>query len=398
MKKVLFVINTLGCAGAEKALIELLKELPPDEYEVSLYVLLSQGELLYQLPEYVKFLNCEYSDESVLSKEGKKVLHRYVARRAFRKGSIWRNLSYLCTNFADMLRQKKIRPDKLLWRVMSDSGQTLSQQYDLAVAYIEGGSTYFVHDHVRAKKKMAFFHVDYHRAGYTRKLDKECYLDFDKVFTVSDEVKESFLRVYPECNDRTEVFHNLLDVRGIREKAKLPGGFHDAYQGKRILTVGRLTAQKAYEVAIDAMKLLKDRGVEARWYILGEGELRKKLQKQIDKLGLTNDFLLLGAVENPYPYYAQCDLYVHATRFEGKSIAVQEAQILGCTILVSDCHGNREQVKDGVDGAMCALTPESISAKIEALLKDEATAQAYAERAATRIAAQNSEVKKRLEL
>ena len=40
----------------------------------------------------------------------------------------------------------------------------------------------------------------------------------------------------------------------------------------RILTVGRLTAQKAYELAIDAMKLLKDQGVKARWYVLGEGE------------------------------------------------------------------------------------------------------------------------------
>ena len=57
---------------------------------------------------------------------------------------------------------------------------------------------------------------------------------------------------------------------------------------------------------------------------MGEGELRNKLQQKIDSLGLKEDFLLLGAKENPYPYYKQCDLYVHATRFEGKSIAIQE--------------------------------------------------------------------------
>ena len=56
-KKVLFVINTLGCAGAEKALLELLKEFPKEEYEVSLYVLLNQGELISQIPQYVKVLN-----------------------------------------------------------------------------------------------------------------------------------------------------------------------------------------------------------------------------------------------------------------------------------------------------------------------------------------------------
>ena len=71
-KKVLFVINTLGCAGAEKALLELLKEFPEEEYEVSLYVLLNQGELISQIPQYVKVLNQNYSDMSVLSKEGKR--------------------------------------------------------------------------------------------------------------------------------------------------------------------------------------------------------------------------------------------------------------------------------------------------------------------------------------
>ena len=51
MKKVLFVINTLGGAGAEKALLELLKRFPENEYEVLLYVLLAQGELIHQVPE-----------------------------------------------------------------------------------------------------------------------------------------------------------------------------------------------------------------------------------------------------------------------------------------------------------------------------------------------------------
>ena len=64
------------------------------------------------------------------------------------------------------------------------------------------------------------------------------------------------------------------------------------------------------------MKILKDHGVKARWYVLGEGELREKLQSQINRLGLQEDFVLLGAKTNPYPYYRQCNMYVHATRFE----------------------------------------------------------------------------------
>ena len=392
MKKVLFVINTLGVAGAEKALLELLKKFTPDQFDVSLYVLMDQGELIHQIPEYVRILNKIYSDASVLSKEGKRVLNKTILKRLFRKNAIFRNISYLLKAFEKMRKNGRIYPDKLLWRVMSDSADKLNEQYDMAIAYLEGGSTYFVHDHVKADKKYTFLHVDYGYAGYTRQLDKNCYLDYDRIFTVSDEVKISFLHAYPECKEKTVVFHNLIDQEEIKRKALLSGGFEDYYEGKRILTVGRLTAQKAYEVSIDAMKLLKDQGVKARWYVLGEGELREKLQDRINRLGLEQDFILLGAKENPYPYYVQCDLYVHATRFEGKSIAIQEAQTLGCAILVSDCSGNREQVVNDVDGMMCSLTPEAISEQIKLLLENNEKRRQLGKQASVKLALNQTDV------
>ena len=394
MKKVLFVINTLGGAGAEKALIELLKRFPKEQYEVSLYVLLDQGELISQIPGHVRILNRKYSDTSVLSKEGKKVLSRNIWKRLWVWGAVFRNLPFLIRNTVAMLKKGKISPDKLLWRVMSDSGQVIKEHYDMAVAYLEGGSTYYVHDHIDADQKFTFLHIDYGFAGYTRELDRNCYLDFDRIFTVSDEVKKSFVEVYPECRKNTYVFHNIIDQQEIRRKAELPGGFKDSYDGRRILTVGRLAAQKAYEISIDAMRILKDRGIKARWYVLGEGELREQLQSQIDRLGLQRDFVLLGAETDPYPYYKQCDLYVHATRFEGKSIAVQEAQTLGCTILVSDSSGNREQVIPGEDGMMCSLTPESVSRNIEELLKDPKKCRELGEKASVKLLSEDKDVLK----
>lgn len=394
MKKVLFVINTLGGAGAEKALLELLKRFPKEQYEVSLYVLLDQGELISQIPSHVKVLNKEYSDASVLSREGKKVLNKKIWKRLWKRGAVFRNLPFLVRNTVSMVKKGKISPDKLLWRVMSDSGQVIREHYDMAVAYLEGGATYYVHDHINADRKFTFLHVDYGFAGYTRELDRNCYLDFDRIFTVSDEVKKSFIKAYPECSGNTYVFHNLIDQKEIRRKAELPGGFEDSYDGKRILTVGRLTAQKAYGISIDAMKILKDHGIKARWYVLGEGELRGKLQNQIDRLGLQKDFLLLGAKENPYPYYKQCDLYVHATRFEGKSIAIQEAQTLGCTILVSDSSGNREQVIQGEDGMMCRLTPEDVSRNIEELLRDPQKCRGLGKKASVKLSSEEKDVLK----
>lgn len=120
MKKVLFVINTLGGAGAEKALLELLKRFPENEYEVSLYVLLAQGELIHQVPEQVKILNQSYSDASVLSKKGKHILNRQIFKRLFVRGAIFKNLGYMLKNMAEMLKKGKLYPDKLLWKVMAD--------------------------------------------------------------------------------------------------------------------------------------------------------------------------------------------------------------------------------------------------------------------------------------
>lgn len=398
MKKVLVVINTLGHAGAEAALLELLRRLDPKEYELSLYVLMGQGELVSELPAHVRLLNKHYVDSSVLSKEGKGHMRKQVLKAMFRRGTVFRLCPYLVKNLFSMIKKRQLLVDKLLWRVLSDGGERFTEHYDLAVAYLEGGSTYYVADHVNADKKATFVHVDYNRAGYTKALDKNCYPDYDKIFTVSDEVRTAFLKTYPECGAKTEVFHNLLDQEGIRRKSQEPGGFEDDFDGMRILSVGRLTTQKAYEVSIGAMKLLKEQGRNVRWYVLGEGDQRQILEKQIKELDLEQDFLLLGAKKNPYPYMAQTNIYVHASRFEGKSIAIQEAQTLGCAMVVSDCSGNREQVTSGVDGILCQLTAEEVCAAICELLEDEDKRKRLGEAASEKILTDESEIEKLLTL
>lgn len=374
--RILFVINTLGQAGAETALLSLLQTLAREKgearYEISLYVLTGQGEMASRLPADVRLLNKKYREESVLTAKGRKYLKKTVLKAMFTRATVVKLFPYLVKNTCAMLGKKRLLPDKLLWRVLSDGGMVLPEEYDLAVSYLEGGAAYFVADHVKAAKKAAFIHVDYEKAGYTRALDKDCYLAFDKIFTVSDEVREAFLKAYPELPDKTEVFHNILNKEEIVRRAEEGEGFTDGFTGMRLLSVGRLTAQKAFEVSVDAMKRLKDAGKNVRWYVLGEGDQRKKLQEQIDALGLTEDFILYGAVNNPYPFMKQADIYVHASRFEGKSIAIQEAQILGKPMVVSDCSGNREQVCHGKDGLMCGLTPDSLAENIMLLLEDEA--------------------------
>lgn len=398
MKKVLFVINTLGRAGAETALMELLRRMDPNEYEVSLYVLLGQGEMIDAVPKHVKVLNSTYDPTPVLSKDGKRNLKRTVRKAMFRHGNIFRLFPYLIRNLFAMIGKRKIMTEKLLWRILSDGAERFDTHYDMAVAYLEGGSSYYVADWVNADCKVAFVHVDYNRAGYTRALDKNCYKHFNKIFTVSDEVREAFLKAYPECDNKTDIFHNILNQEEILRKSKEGEGFTDDFDGIRLLSVGRLTTQKAFEVSIDAMKLLKDDGYNVRWYVLGDGNQRKMLEDKLEKLGLQKDFLLPGAVSNPYPFMRQADIYVHASRFEGKSIAIQEAQIIGMPIVASDCSGNREQIISGEDGLLCAFHSQAIYEAVKQLLEDEALRLQFGEKASKKNANAVAEMDKILSL
>ncbi len=371
MKKILFVMNTMGRAGAETALLELLRRIDRSEYDISLFVLTGQGELINSLPLGVKLLN-RYSDTtSVHSREGRKHLFVSGLKVLFKRFNFVRLLPYFAVNAAEMIKKRNLQIEKLLWRAFSDGAERSETKYDLAVSYIEGAAAYYVADHVMADKKAAFIHVDYKKSGYTRNLDKDCYLKFDRIFGVSKEVTDVFLNVYPELAGKTEVFHNLIDAEGIRRKADSGIGFTDGFSGIRLLTVGRLMAQKSFETSIKACYILKKHGENIRWYVLGEGDRREKLQALIEKLGLERDFILCGAVDNPYPYMKEADIYVHCSRFEGKSIAVQEAQVLGKPIIVSDCSGNREQVIPDEDGVICEFDPRSIAKSIYELIHDE---------------------------
>jgi glycosyltransferase involved in cell wall biosynthesis len=297
-----------------------------------------------------------------------------------------------------MRKAGRMQVDKLLWRLASDGAERFDTTYDLAVAYLEGGSAYYVADHVRAKKKAAWIHIDYPGSGYTSELDHDCYRKFDRIFCVAEETREKFLEVYPDLSNRTAIFENLLDKESIQSKSTLPGGFKDGYAGMRLLTIGRLDPQKGYDVAIQSMSILKDRGVKVRWYVLGEGGERGMLEGMIAERDLADDFMLLGATDNPYTFLRQCDVYVHATRFEGKSIAIREAQALGKPLIASDCPGNREAIEDKKDGILCAFDPESIADAIECMLKDTDLRERYAAASLAHSNAEKSDIYKFYEL
>lgn len=87
------------------------------------------------------------------------------------------------------------------------------------------------------------------------------------------------------------------------------------------------------------------------WYIIGDGDDREYLQNLISDKGLLSNIHLLGSRNNPYPYIKDCDIFLLPSHYEGKPMAVTEAQILGLVPCVTNYSSAKEQVhhmKDGI--------------------------------------------------
>ena len=382
-KKILFVINTMGQGGAEVALIELMKELPKlTECRIDLYVMLGQGELIDSVPPHVNLLNRKMDATGVLSSGGRRHLFRHTTAKLISRFSGPRNLPYMVKNYRIMRRSGNVISKNILWKAVSDGTAPPKEKYDLAIAFIEGASAYYVADRVDADVKATFVHIDYHKAGYTRSLDHGCYDRFQAIYCVSQDVRKAFLSAYPELADRTHVFRNIIDPSGIIEKSKSGTGFEDGFDGVRIVSVGRLVKQKSYETAIEAAAMLKERGHHFRWYVFGEGEERVFLEGEIKKSGLESEFVLYGAVRNPFPFLREAQIYVQCSKFEGQSIAVREAKVLGMPIVLSLSSGNHDQLTDGVDGIYVGTDALSVADGIERLIVDPGLRKRLGEAAA----------------
>lgn len=379
-KKILFVNNTLSTGGAEKLLLQTLQLFINHGNNVHLYIMTGMGELINKVPKGVTILNEHFDSSSVLSKEGKKKLKSQVINAESKNFTGLKLAGYSLKALARMLKNGEVHAEKLAWRAISETAPLINDEYDIAIAFTEGASTYYVADRVKAKHKISFVHISYEQAGYTKQLDKNSYDSIDEILTVSDEVRQSFIKVHPECANKVRIQEYKIEKKTLdnlsasKFEKEVPWDLSDkSYQvikrkTARILTVSRLVSQKGYELMIDAAKILKDKDYNFSWIALGEGEDRSFIQNKINSLGLNGHFKLLGNVNNPYPYMKNCDVYVHATKFEGKSISVQEAKALGCAIVLSFAPGNQDQIVDKETGLYCQLDAHDIADKIAYLI------------------------------
>ena len=359
MKKILFVMHTLGFGGAERALVNLLCELPRDRFEVDVLLFQRTGALMAQLPSWVRVLEtpevlkCLYGS---FKKAG-----RYALPKLMGKG-----LAMLA---------RRTRKAQAGWRWKHVYGKLIPKlhgHYDAAVAFSGSEIQYFVADCVDADKKIVFVHNDYRTAKYSAEFDEASFGKMDAIVSISRSCVETLEEVFPQYRARMLYLENITSSKVIRTRAGEfePPEFTD--DQVNILSVGRLWPQKGFDMAIDAAALLKKEGVSFRWFVLGEGDLRQPLQQQIDALGLTEDFFLLGARENPYPYMRRCDVLVQSSRYEGKSVVLDEAKML-CTPIAATAYPTvADQVADGREGLVVPMSAEGIAEGVRRMLRDDA--------------------------
>ena len=371
-KKVLFINPGMGFGGAEKSLQTLLSTIDYDRYDVDLLLLRPEGELLELLPEQVHVLPTE--ETARVFSQPLIVSCSQFLRRGKLSACVSRALFSATVRGSLPIRTLEQRG----WKYQKRAYSPLPQVYDAAVAYLEGSPIYFCADLVQAKRKIAVIHNDYRKLKMDRAFDDAYFRQFDALVTVSDACADVLREEFPAHRDKVHVIENIIFPGARRRHAAQPAAFDPAYTGLKLLTMGRLDPQKGLDLAIDACAMLRDTA-DFRWYVLGEGAQREALTARIAEKGLQDRFILLGAKLNPYPYLAQCDIYVQPSRFEGKSIALEEAKCFARPIVTTAFTTVRDQIEDGVTGSIARIDAADIADKLGRLLTDPALRQRYSD-------------------
>jgi glycosyltransferase involved in cell wall biosynthesis len=176
----------------------------------------------------------------------------------------------------------------------------------------------------------------------------------DGVTAVSKGVADDLAQAIRLSPSHIQVIYNPIVTCDLLKKSKAPleHPWFKAGEIPVILGVGRLTAQKAFSVLIEAFAQVR-KSYPTRLLILGEGEERPQLEALIRQLGLEQDVNLPGFVSNPYPYMAHAALFVLSSRWEGLPTVLVEAMSLRTPVIATDCpSGPREILRNGQYGQL----------------------------------------------
>jgi len=358
MKKILFVIMSLYNGGAERSLVNLLNELPKKKYDIDVLLFRKEGLFLQQLPDNVKIIN---------QTKGISAFYGSIAKAGFL------GIVKICgTVISHIMEKGGSERAQCRWKYFYEPFiEKIDTHYDVAVAYVTGDALGYVIDKVVAEKKIVWVHNDYREGGFAKKYDYPYFEKVDVIATISETCKGILQEEFPEFREKIYCIPNITSSKLIRSRAEefYPPEFQASMMN--ILSVGRLTAQKGFDMAIDAARIMKSAGVKFVWYIIGDGVLKDSLEKLIDENQINDCVKLLGIRENPYPYIKNCTVFVQPSRWEGKSVVLDEAKILAVPIVATAYPTVVDQVINGVEGKIVEMSGKSLAQGIMDILDSE---------------------------
>ena len=363
-------MDTFPLGGISKSLLALFNEIGY-KYEIDLFLFKKEGLFIPLIPENVNLI--ESPLELIFRNPHPRNVFQAFKILSWKKWFKWLQYSFKCSwgKITGGLHKQNQKMDEWIGK----KTPPLEKHYDAAIAYQGGRCIYYLINNIKADTKIGYVHSDYEISEMDYMLypvDKRYFPKLDLIVTVSENCKRSLDKRFPELKERIKVIENICSVKMIRELSKQKVDFDSGFKGLRLLTMGRMDiSTKGIDLAISATKILKEKGYDFRWYFLGDGSERKRVEELIENAGVGENFILLGSKTNPYPYIAKCDIYVQPSRFEGKSVALDEVKALAKPVVVTRFTTVNDQFEDSKTAVIADIEAEDIAKKIKILINDE---------------------------
>lgn len=352
-KKIIIVSHALEIGGAERSLIGLLGAIDCNMYDVDLFLLRHEGELLSMIPKRINLLP-EISQYTVLARPMKQTL---------KEGHVLLTLARIAGKVKAAYFDKKSHyvessvaleySHKFTYRIMPKIQE--NQEYDLAISFLT--PHYIVANKVNAKKKIAWIHTDYSQVEVDVTSELKMWSAYDNIISISESVTKAFLKIFPSIKNKIILIENILSEDMIRIQSNEFNALDDMFQDDSIkfLSIGRYCYQKNFDNIPQICAKLREIGFNIKWYIIGFGGDQKIIEKRIKEAKMEEYVILLGKKKNPYPYIKICDFYIQPSRYEGKAVTVREAQIMHKPVIITDFPTASSQLVDGMDGIIVPM-------------------------------------------
>ena len=387
-KKVLFIIGSLQSGGVSKSMVSLLNTWDRNKYDTSLLLCCKEEDVFSKyLPDNVKIIYSPIIEHVMggFSSARWLLLHGHILL------SLGVFLRLILSHVSKSLSAELIAK---MMPVVSH------EYYDLIVDYGGQQLLYYMVNKLSATKKVSFFHSDYSKWSFYYSADKKYYPLVEHIFTISQTCVDSLKEFFPDCLEKISIMENISSPTTIRQQSlESLGDFSQKInemkaKGYTILcTIGHICYGKGFDFAIEASDILKRDGINFKWIFIGK-VLEEDLLKLIADKELDDNILLVGIQSNPYPYIGLSDIVVHPSRFEGKSIALDEAKILCKPIVVTNFSTVGDQFENGRNGTICEMSGKAVANAIIELINNPNLQDSYRMYLESHIVDNSSEVNK----